>query len=182
MWRIWKSCNRLLKPSTELVSKLSVVGHITRGINVDTDAMESCYRLAFLKVLNLTLSVDARHSFGYFSADVEWRSARLHNIIFTMKLFFFFSFFTSLLLFSIFDNTTYSNTLIHVFHLFTIWVSGLLPRGQSGPVVKLTTHLHLVLRLRICGVVPPLPHICLLGVVLNQVPDPNLPQPFQRNC
>jgi len=35
---------------------------------------------------------------------------------------------------------------------------GLLPWGQIGRVVKLTTHLQLVPRLRMCGDIPPLPH------------------------
>jgi hypothetical protein len=39
--------------------------------------------------------------------------------------------------------------------------------GKINWGMKLTTHLHLVPRLRICGAVPPLLHTSLLGVVLN---------------
>jgi len=42
----------------------------------------------------------------------------------------------------------------------------LFPRGQSDWSVKLTTHVQLVVALRMCGVMPQLP-ICLYGVVLN---------------
>jgi len=56
---------------------------------------------------------------------------------------------------------------------------GFFPREQSGRGVKLTTHLHQVRRLRMCGAIPPLPQYafmtwCLVkyrtwfqGVVLN---------------
>jgi len=45
------------------------------------------------------------------------------------------------------------------------WVPGILSRGYSGRGVKLTTHLHLVLRLRMRGAIPPLPHMsqCLMA-------------------
>jgi len=37
-------------------------------------------------------------------------------------------------------------------------VPGLLPRRWSGRGVKLTTHLHLIRKLRILGAISPLPH------------------------
>jgi hypothetical protein len=39
------------------------------------------------------------------------------------------------------------------------WVPGLFSWRQSGQGMKLTTHLHLVLRLRMLGAIPPLPHM-----------------------
>jgi hypothetical protein len=37
------------------------------------------------------------------------------------------------------------------------WVLVALSLGHSGQGVKLTTHLHVVLRSRMCGAIPPLP-------------------------
>jgi hypothetical protein len=46
-------------------------------------------------------------------------------------------------------------------------VPGLLPRGYSSRTVKLTTHLHLVPKLRICGAIPTLPqHVFMAGASL----------------
>ena len=39
------------------------------------------------------------------------------------------------------------------------WVPGLFHRGYSGRVVKLTTHFHLVPKLRMSGTIPPFPHV-----------------------
>jgi hypothetical protein len=38
------------------------------------------------------------------------------------------------------------------------WVAGIFLREQNGRGVKLTTHLLLEPRLRMCGAMPPLPH------------------------
>jgi hypothetical protein len=38
------------------------------------------------------------------------------------------------------------------------WVAWAFPREQSGRVLKLIAHFHVVLRLRIHGGIPPLPH------------------------
>jgi len=37
--------------------------------------------------------------------------------------------------------------------------AGILPPGQSDRSVKVTTHLYLMMRLRIHGAIPPLPHM-----------------------
>jgi hypothetical protein len=43
------------------------------------------------------------------------------------------------------------------------WVPGALSLGQNGQGVKLTTHLHLVPRSRMCGAIPPLPQYVFMA-------------------
>lgn len=43
------------------------------------------------------------------------------------------------------------------------------------------SHMHLVVRLRLCETTPPLSAICLLGMVLNEVQRQLLPLPFYSN-
>ena len=58
------------------------------------------------------------------------------------------------------------------------WNRGTLSRKYSGRGVSLTTHLHVLPRIGMCGVLPPLTPICLHGAVCLTTGQQPLPKRF----